>query len=374
MIFFIFYYVFLLWYGIHLSFCSVEVEAIEKLPWLREIITFSVSFFGKNDFALRFPQILVSFFSLLLFFSIAKKILKKDFLFATIIFALIPGFIISSLIINKSIYILFLVLLFIRIYLFNPYLSYFLLAFYSILDGSFIVLYVGLLFYAIYKKDNFLLVLALILLMLNANYFNYKIGGKPRGYFLDVFFVYTLIFSPFVFFYFLYSIYKAFFYKKDVIFFISSTALIISFLFSFRQRIKIDDYAPFVLPYVIWMIKIFFNSYRVRLPRFRKGYKILFVILFGSLILFDIVLFLNYLTPARKISNEFYFIKPLATKLKAYNLKIKCNNESICKSLYFYGVKAGDLYLHYSKSKKSVTILKDNSVLMEFNVSKLNTF
>ncbi|QCT94543.1 hypothetical protein FE773_04930 [Caminibacter mediatlanticus TB-2] len=377
-LFFLLYYLFLFWYGVNfLSFSIVEVESIEKFPLLNLILNVSFYLFGVNDFALRIPSLIISVFNVMLFFNIAKYYFKKenDIFFTTIIFALIPGFIISSLIINKSIYLLFFTLLFVFLYKKNRFFSYLLLMAGVFLDKSLIVLYLGIVFYSIYKKDNLLLVLSLILLTFNANFFNYKIGGKPKGYFLNVLGTYFLIFSPLVFVYFLFSLYKGFFLKKDIIFFIAITSFLVSILFSFRQRIKIDDYAPYVLPYTIYMVKIFLKSYRIRLPRFRNSYKLLFVILFSSLIIFDIALFLNSYTPARKLTNSFYFIKPLTKKLKNKNIDfVYCNNTKLCKSLYFYGIKKGSIYyLKYNKSSLKVSIFHKKNKILEIDVSKLNT-
>ncbi|GAB6044995.1 membrane protein [Caminibacter profundus] len=378
LIFFIFYYLFLLWYGVNfLSFSIIEFEALDKFWLLKNIINLSITFFGKNDFSIRLPQILFSSLSVILFYNISKKIFNKknDIYAAVIIFSLIPGFVISSIIINKSIYLVFLVLLLFYLYIEGKKLFFVLLFLLIFIDYSFISLYIALIFYAIYKKDNKFLIYSLILLALNANYFNYTIGGKPRGYFLDVIGTYVLIFSPFVFLYFLYSLYKGFFYKKDVLFFISVTSFLLSILFSFRQRIKIDDYAPFVLPYVIFMVKTYLNSYRVRLPKFRFGYRLLFTTLFSTLILFDLMLFFNKYTPARNLSESFYFIKPLIKVLKVNKINyLTCNNQYLCKALYFYGVKKGkDYSLYYSKGKKEVSIFHKNNKILSIDVSKLNT-
>jgi hypothetical protein len=375
LLFFIGYYLFLLYYSVNfLSFSIVEQQSLEKFWPLKYILDFSFFLFGKNDFALRLPEIIFSILSVILFFLLSKKYLnKKDSEFATVIFSLIPGFIVSSLIVNKSIYLIFLTILF--LFSFETLFSYILLVSFVFLDYSMIVLYLGIVFYSIYKRKTPLLILSLILLTLNANYFNYRIGGKPQGYFLDVIGTYILIFSPFVFIYFMYALYKGFFQKKNIIFFITITAFLSSILFSFRQRIKIDDYAPFTLPYVINMIKIFLNSYRVRLPKFRKGYKLLFVILLVTMIIFDAMLFLNKYTPARNLSESFYFIKPLAKYLKKHQINyIKCNNKYLCKSLSFYGVNQGNnYYLIYSKRKSSVSIFHKNKKIFTIDVSKLYT-
>ena len=368
------YYIFLYWYGIHfLSFSVIEAKSIENFFVLKFIFNL---FHINNDFALRFIPLIFSFFSLILFYKLSEEYLKPKYkYFTTLIFIFIPGFIISSIIINKSIFLIFFTLLFVYFFKKMRLFSYFLLISYVFIDYSFISLYFALIFYAIYKKDTKLLVFSLILLAINANYFDYKIHGRPRGYFLDVLGTYILIFSPFVFVYFLYTLYKGFFLKKDVLFFIGALSFLLSIILSFRQRIKIDDYAPFVLPYTIYMIKIFLNSYKVRLPRFRKSYKLLFIFLFSTMFIFDIALFLNQYTPAKNLSSSFYFIKNLSKILKKKNIdNIKCNNKYLCQSLKFYGIKLGNrYYLSYSIKRDKVSIFHNKKNIFDINVSNLNT-
>lgn len=373
------FYLFLFWYGVNfLSYSLIDVRSIEHFKILGFILDFSYALFGKNDFALRLPGILTGFISVLLFYKLTQFYLKKDKdrFFAFVIFMLIPGMIISSLIVNKSVYIIFLTLLFVYLYNIKKIYAYLLLAFYVFLDYSFISLYFALIFYAIYKKDNLLLILALAFLAINANYFNYKIGGKPKGHFLDLFGTYFLIFSPFVFIYFLFSIYKGFFDKKrDIIFFIAFFTFIISIILSFRQRIKIDDYAPYTLIYVVYMVKYYLNSYRVRLPQFRKLYKTMFVVLLGSLLIFDVALFLNRYTPAKKLSNSYYFIKPLVKTLRQHNINyITSTNKRLEECLEFYGLKMGNKYtIKYKKRENIVSIFHKNKKILQIDVSKLNT-
>ncbi len=373
------FYLFLLWYGVNfLSFSVTDVKSIEHFPILNDILNFSFYLFGKNDFALRLPGVTLGFLSALLFYKLSCFYLKKekDILYGLVFFMLIPGMIISSLIVNKSIYIIFLTLLFVYLYKTQKILSYALLVVLVFADYSFISLYFALIFYSVYKKDNFLLALSLLLLTFNANYFDYDIGGKPRGYFLDLFGTYFLIFSPFVFIYFLFAVYKGVFdKKKDIVFFITFFAFIVSIILSFRQKIKIDDYAPFTLIYIIYMIKYFLNSYRVRLSQFRRFYKLLFAFLMGTLLIFDTALFFNAYTPARNLSGSYYFIKPLSKILKRKGIyRIDTKNVYLLKVLSFYGIKKGKNYtLIYKKRKNKVSIFHKNKIFLEVDVSKLNT-
>ena len=367
------YYIFLYWYSVNfLSFSIIEAKSIENF-YLLKIIIENLNI--HSDYALRLIPIFFSFLSLILFYNLSDFYVKREKYFATLIFIFIPGFIISSLIINKAILLIFFTLLFVYTFKVFRLFSYVLLISYAFIDYSFLSLYFALVFYSIYKKDTKLLVFSLILLSFNANYFNFKIDGKPRGYFLDVLGTYFLIFSPFVFVYFLYTLYKGFFLKKDIVFFIGAYSFLLSIILSFRQRIKIDDYAPFVLPYVLYMIKIYLNSYKVRLPVFRKSYRLLFIFLFSSMVLFDILLFLNQYTPARNLTQSFYILKNLSFLLKKENINnVYCNNKYFCKTLYFYGIKKGNKYfINYSIKNHKVSIFHNKIKILDINVSNLNT-
>ena len=79
LIFFVFYYLFLFWYGINfLSFSLVEVESINKFWPLRYIFELSIFLFGKTDIALSLPSLLFSVLSVILFYSISKFYFKKQ--------------------------------------------------------------------------------------------------------------------------------------------------------------------------------------------------------------------------------------------------------------------------------------------------------
>ena len=368
------YYIFLYAYGVNfLSFSIFEAESVDKF-WLLKTI---FEYIPKNDYVLRLIPLIFSFFSFILYLKISKFYLKEKYLyFSSLTFLFLPGFLISSIILNKAIFLIFETLLFIYLYKRKEILGYIFLALIVFSDYSLVALYFSLIFYAGYKKDVKLLFYIIFLFAINANYFDYVIKGKPRGFFIDVFGTYFLIFSPFVFVYFLYTIYKGFFYKKDVIFFIGVGSFLISLLLSFRQRIKIDDFAPFVLPYTIYMHKIFLSSYKVRLKKFRWPYKLLFVFLFSSMIIFDFFFLFSNEKLVYNLKKDFYFIRPLALFLKNHHIdKVSCNNKFLCRALNFYGINSGDrFYIKYSKSKNRVSIFHNKKELYNISVSKLNTF
>jgi len=373
-VYFVFYYLFLFYYASNLNIGDLEVDYLSHnypITYIQDIFFY---LFGKSNFILRLPSLILSMVSICLYYQISKKYLKQqqDIYFSVVIFSLMPGFIIASLLFNKSIYIIFLVLLFIYSFFYYRFYSYILLFLYTITDYSFISLYIGLIFYSIYKKDSKFLVYSIFLFGINANYFNYEIKGHPVGHLIDVLGVYFAIFSPFVFLYFIYSLLKI--KKPTLLWFISSWGLLFSIILSFRQKIKIDDYAPFVIIAVVFMINIFFSDYRIRLKVFRKPYKLLFLFLLSSLILFDCLILVSKKFLDLKIVNQFKYSKEIVIHLKQKNIdKVFCNNQMFCKKLYFYGLKKGKIfYIKWEKKDKKVSISHNHKKLYSFYVSKLN--
>ncbi len=358
-VYIIIYFAFLILYASFLDIGNFEVSYFYK-PYIYSYVENSFFYlFGRSDLILRLPSIILSFFSIILYYKVSQKFLKKqnDIYFSVFLFSLMPGFIMASLLFNKSIYLIFCVLLFLYLFLYHRFYSYIVLLLYTILDKSFISLYLALIFYSIYKKDGKFLFYSIFLFMLNANYFDYKISGLPRGYFVDVLFVYFAIFSPFVFIYFIYTLLKRA-KNPTILWFISVFALFFSILLSFRQRIKIDDYAPFVVISVVFMSAVFLSDYRVRLKIFRKNYRILFVVLFSSLIVFDILMLLGPYFFTNKIFTQFRHSRHVALFLKKHKINyVYCNNKDFCNKLYFYGIKKGNkYYIKYNKTTQKVSI------------------
>jgi hypothetical protein len=385
-VYLIFYYIFLFIYGVtYLSIGDIEISLLEGDSFISFITNILFDLFGKNDFTLRLPSFIFSIMTITLYFYVSNKVLKnrKDVYISIVLFTLLPGFIISTILVNKSIYLMFLTLYFVYLFLYRRFLSYIILACFVFLDYSFIVLYFGLFFYAMYKKQNLLVIYSLILFMFNANYFNYSIGGVPKGEFLNLFVVYSSIFSPILFVYFIYSLYKYLVKnKKNILWFISFFAFVTSIILSFRQRIRIDDFAPFVILSSIFMVKTFFESYRVRLRIFRKPYKFIFSFILFSLLFFDFLLLNNkllyifYDNPKKHIMYTFHDTKEIKTILNNNQINnIYCENKLLCKQLYFYGINSGDEYYiteHNNNNAKKVSIFHTNKETKTIFVSKVH--
>jgi hypothetical protein len=275
---------------------------------------------------------------------------------------LLPGVLSASLLVNSAIIVTFLTLLYLYYYKLTNKHSYILLFIYVFIDNSFAILYLALFFYSLKDvksiedakdKKNILLWISLVLFTLSLYIYGFTTEGKPRGFFLDTFAIYASIFSPLLFIYFFYSIYRVGVKEKDksLTWYISTTALLVSFLFSFRQRVYIEDFAPYVVISLPFMLKIFFHSYRVRLKEFRKNHNIaVFLVLLMLFInvLFTIVnkpLYIILPNAKKHFVYKYHFIKELAGEMKRNKINfVSCDDKELLLRLRFYGINEGKEY------------------------------
>jgi len=163
---------------------------------------------------------------------------------------------------------------------------------------------------------------------------------------LEIFGYYATIFSPLVFFYFFYAMYRIFLRgEKSLLWHISFTALTLSLLLSIRQRIYITDFGPYVMIAIILMLEIYNKSMRVRLPQFQKKYRISFgiaiaiLVLSTSVMVFHKKLFYMSKNPDKHFAKRIYKPYLLAKELKSKG--ISCYDESYGRKRYqmlYYGI------------------------------------
>ncbi|MDD3007847.1 MAG: hypothetical protein RBR70_12340 [Arcobacter sp.] len=313
----------------------------------------SIYFFGQNDIALRLPFILFYFFSVILMYKITENYFKyeKDRFIGILIFMMLPGVLSASLLVNSAIIVIFCTLLY--VYHYNKYKthSYILLIIFFIIDNSFAILYLALFFFSLKDKDKKLLYFSLILFVLSMYIYGFSTDGKPKGFLVDTVAIYATIFSPILFLYFIYTMYRAGIKKeKSLAWYISVTALLLSVIISFRQRVYIEDFAPFVVISIPLMLKTFLHSYRVRLKEFRKIYNILAILIVGMLSLNVIFTFVNkplyILLPnqTKHFVYQYHFIKELSKELKSRNIDNLIGDNELLLRLKFYGINQGEDY------------------------------
>ena len=343
--------------------------------------------FGQNDIALRLPMILLHVGSVLLLYEISKNYLQEERhrIILILIYMMLPGINSAALLVHMSGFVIFALFLF--LYLFFKYHDnialYILLACYSLLGQAFFYLFLGLFLYALYKKRSSFALYLFVLMGVNFYLYGSDVGGYPTGHFLDALAVYAAIFSPIVFVYIVYVLYRRFLTKKiDVVWFLSATALIFSLLLSLRQRVHLELYAPYLMLALPLAAQTFVSSYRVRLPRFRKGYKLLFnlALLFLALnfifVLGNRYLYLILDKPKKHFAYDNNIAKELASELKRINIKCVTTEYKMQLRLRFYDINQCKKYklepFPTKKSSQSVTISYFSRPVYKAYVTKVN--
>ena len=352
---------------------------------LQAIVKASLALFGQNDLALRLPMIVLHLLSVLLFFKLSKNYLRydSDRLWLTLVFVLLPGVLSASIIVNDAGLVIFTLLLYLNIFTCKHYLRYFLLLPMLFVSQSMIILNLALVLYGVKEKEYRFAFYNFILVILSFLIFGFDTTGLPLGHFLDTLAIYAAIFTPIVFVYIFYILYRRYITKKeDILWFISVSALVLSLLLSFRQRLHLEEFAPFILMALPLAAQTFYHSYRVRLKQFRMTYKAIFIV--SLLFLFanaSIVLFNKYLycildDPKENFAYNMNIAKDLALKLKDDNLTcIDANNGQMQARLAFYGLNyCGDTTLSdiENNNSKKVTISYNGCQVYTTYVTNIN--
>jgi len=352
---------------------------------LTYITKVSIYIFGQNDIALRLPFLIFYILSVLLMYKITENYFRyeKDRFISILIFMFLPGVLSASLLVNSAIIVTFFTLLYVYYYKTYNKHSYILLGLYVLIDNSFAILYLAIFFFSLKKEDKKIVFFSLFLFALSMYIYGFETNGKPRGYFLDTFAIYSTIFSPLVFIYFVYTLYRAGIKNnRDFSWYISTTALLLSLLFSFRQRIYIEDFAPYVIISIPFMLKSFYHSYRVRLKEFRRKHNIAMILTIFMLFLNVTLTIINkplYLVlpnERKHFAYKHHFAKEIANELKKRNIyKVNSDNKNLLLRLKYYGIEKGDDYYLTQQSLKklhdSFSISYYGKELIKINIYKI---
>ena len=300
---------------------------------------------------LRLFFMLFAFLSLRIFYELSQRYFKKreDVYLSTALFMFLPGIITATVLANVGIVVLMLVLLFVLLYERRNFalLPFTMLALFFIHEAS-ILFFVALFFYGITHKDKPLtglsgaFILAFIYLAKGI-----ELSGRPTGHFIEVFGLYAAVFSPLLFLYFFYTMYRILLRgPKTLMWYISFTALVVSLLLSIRQKVYITDFAPYVMISTIAMVEVFMNSLRVRLPQFRKRYKRAFYVVMGflaisvAMLLFSRPLYTLTQQHARPFAAQVFSPYYLAKKLKAEGRECYDAEGRAALQLRYYGISS----------------------------------
>ncbi|MCR6590829.1 membrane protein [Campylobacter insulaenigrae] len=322
--------------------------------------------FGQNDYGLRIPFVLLHSFSCILLYLLALKCTKTSFdaLMSVVLFILLPGSVASALLINESSIVIFLTLLILVLFEYKKnILFYVFLVFSLVIDGNFAILYLAFFFYGIHKRDKILIFSALVLFAIAMSIYGFDASGKPQGYFLDTIGIFAACFSPLIFLYFFYVIYKILLQKeKPLLWFVIATTFIFCLLFSLRQRLFLEDFLPFCVVCTPLLLRYLMSSYRSRLPQLRIKHNIfiecslIFLVLFYLGLIFNHSFYYILKSPQKHFAYNYHIAKELAKVLKENNILEVQAKKDLALRLKFYGIQEGEKHLLYSDKPSNIVI------------------
>ena len=335
-----------------ISAISITVNEANLLyhshSFIHYITEFSLTLFGHNDYALRLPMVLFNLLSIVLLYSVSKPYVKRDSdrLWLVFVYSLLPGVMSAALLVNSAGFIIFSLFLLLFLYQRNSRCLPLLLILLVWVDGAYSMLYFALLVYAFNRGHKYYMGLNAILLVVSYTLFSFDTMGRPSGHFLDTLGLYATIFSPVIFIFLVYVLYRKMVTKEqDITLYISGIVFVLSLLLSFRQTIHIEEFAPYMMLLLPLAAQTFFSSYRVRLREFRGRYRMLLTLGFillamhFFLLLFNKALYLALDDPHKHFAYKTHIVKELASVLKTKGITcVSAQRENMQKRLRFYGI------------------------------------
>ncbi len=337
--------------GLSIGYSEALIVYGEVSP-LQLLIHFSFAIFGEGDYALRIPMILLHLLSVTLLYAISRDYVTResDRLWIVLIYMLLPGVISSALVVDNAGLIIASLFLFGYLYLRYALWALAILPLLLWIDPAFAYLFFALAAYGMYRKEYLWGIAGAVFLAISLYLFGIQVGGLPESRFLDLLGVYSAIFSPIVFVYLFYVLYRRMIAKEwDMIWFIATSAFAISLFLSFRQKVPVHTFAPFLLLALPLAAQTFLKTYRVRLREFRGRYRLLFYSAFVVLVINALAVLFNHWIyrfledPTRHFSYSMHVAKELAGALKADNIRcVDAADEKLQLRLRFYGISQCD--------------------------------
>ena len=309
-----------------LSITAHEADVLfHANSFVHYLTQFSVTVFGHNDYALRMPMIFFHLLSVLLLYQVSKPYVKRnsDRLWLVFVYILLPGVMSAELLVNSAGIMIFALFLLLYLYQIKSPLIPLVLLLFLVIDGASALLYFALFVYAFNKNNKFYMVFTAILFFIAYYFYGFDTMGRPSGHFLDTLGLYATIFSPVVFIFLIYVLYRKMISKEyDITLYVSGVVFVVSLLLSFRQQIHIEHFAPYLMLLLPLAAQTFFSSYRVRLRTFRGRYRAMLAVGFAILavhfflLLFNKGLYLFLDNPHKHFAYKKHLVKELAESLK----------------------------------------------------------
>ncbi|WP_457596485.1 hypothetical protein [Hydrogenimonas sp.] len=378
----------LLWVAAHLPIGPHEAKLFFTGDTLvARLMHWGVTCFPDAEFlSIRIPFLVLHLINLYLFYRLCQALLndETEVLTAFVTFLLLPGIVSSAVLATSTGLILALYQAFLLLYIKKrEWLAYLVLPLMLYVDKSSVVFFFAMLTFALWRRNIPLLAASVTLFAAAVAMYGIEVHGKPKNYFVDTVALYAAIFSPLLFLYFFYAMYRILLKgQRTILWHIAFTILLLSLLLSMRQKIPIQDFAPYVVVAIPLMVHLFFRSYRVRLPEYRKPYRLAAVAVYAVLVLntailvFHRPLFLVLDNPQKHFAAPFYLPYWCAQALKERGIAaVTTRDGKLAYQLRFYGIEPNG---GYSLSKKpapgarSVTIRYKGRSIATCYVSKIN--
>lgn len=351
LLFITFYTIALFYLAINLPIGPHEATVYYTDTKFLHYLTYMAKGWFGNGLDFRLPFVLLGLINILLFFIMSRLYFsnKEESYFATTIFALLPGIITSAVLVNIAVLVITLVLSFIIFHEKKQILfqGITMIALLLVHDAS-IIFFIALAIFAAFKRDTILFTMSIVLSAISLFYFNgLDIGGTPRGKFLELFGLYIALFSPLVFIYFFYALYRIWLReRKDILWYISFTAFIFSIFLSLRQRVNMTDFAPYVIVAVVLMLVTYQQTLNVRLPQFQMWYKRGFAVVLFSLFLSSMIIFFHkqffYLLDDKSKHFAYRFYEPYWQVQELREIEQNCytvTSKKVQYQLKYYGIE-----------------------------------
>ena len=354
------FYAFLIFYILALFYLAITLpigpnEALVYYTTEDKVLYGLTHFFNgqfSNGLNFRLPFVLFGLLNVPLFFIMSKSYFKRveESYLATTIFALLPGIITSAVLVNIAVVVVTLVLIFLILYeKKRAFCGAVVMSLLLYVHDASVIFFIALSIFSAFTRDRLLFSFSIVLAAISLFYANgLEIHGKPSGEFMELFALYMALFSPLVFIYFFYAIYRIWLReKKDILWYISFTAFALSILLSLRQQVIMTDFTPYVIVAVVLMMLTYHQTVGVRLPQFQKKYRSGFNFVIYSLVLNALIILFHYsffsLLDDKSKHFTYPFYQPYWQVQELKEIGQTCHtstNKKVKYQLNYYGIEA----------------------------------
>jgi len=353
------FYIFIFFYAMAIIYLAstIPIGGHEATIYYKSshILYFLTHFFDDtftSSLSFRLPFVLFGFLNIFLFLIMSRLYFERreESYLATTIYLLLPGIITSTVLVNISVIVISLVLFFVIFYekksILGQAVSMLLLL--LIHDAS-IIFFIALAIFFVSKREHRVFFISIVFILIALFCFNgLDIGGRPVGEFPQLFGLYVVLFSPLVFLYFFYALYRIWVREqKDILWYISFTAFVLSILLSLRQQVDMSDFAPYVVVSVVLMLVTYHKTLYVRLPRYQGAYLLGFKITFASLVLSAMIIIFHqlffYVIKDKSQHFAYAFYEPYWQVAELKEIGQNCytvGSEKVQYQLKYYGIES----------------------------------